>query len=376
MKRAYLFTTSSARTLSVGIVLLVLILISCKQQPDEESNEAPELLVLTEEQFAANRMELAPVSTVEMDSVVRCTGQLLPVKGGVIGISVPVSGFVQSVAVQEGQRVQKGQVLVTVGGNELVELQRELAVSAAEFERFELEYSRLKLLYDQKAVSEKEFQVIRSEFKRAQAIYQSLKLKIQGLGLSTMKIEEGDFYTSYSLRAPMSGQIRALDIQPGAGVESGHLLAEIVNTNQLQLKMAVYESDAGLVQTGQRVQFRLGSEEMVKAVVSRIAVGLSEPSRTLQVFADVSTDRPLLVNQLVECELIVSSSRVSAVPSEAVVQSEAGPVVLLLEKKEKGKYYFNPLHVVIGRQMNGYTEIKSDAIKGEILVKGLNTIQL
>ena len=375
MKRAF-FTTSSVHTLSVGVAMFVTAMISCRQQPVEEQIETSELLVLTEEQFAANRMELAPVSTVEMDSVVRCTGQLLPVKGGVIGISVPVSGFVQSVAVQEGQRVQKGQVLVTVGGNELVELQRDLAVSAAEFERFESEHSRLKLLYDQKAVSEKEFQVIRSEFKRAQAIYQSLKLKIQGLGLSTRKIEEGDFYTAYSLRAPMSGQISTLDVQPGAGVESGHLLAEIVNTNQLQLKMAVYESDAGLVQTGQLVQFRLGTDELIKAVVSRIAAGFSEPSRTLQVYADILTDRSLLVNQLVECELIVSSHRVAAVPDEAVVRSETGLVVLVMAKKEKGKYYFNPLNVVVGRQTKGYTEIKSDAIKGEILVKGLNTIQL
>ncbi|MCE1156815.1 MAG: efflux RND transporter periplasmic adaptor subunit [Bacteroidales bacterium] len=375
MKRSY-FTCIRDGQQAVGLALFFLIMISCQQQPVQDTKDAPDGVGITEEQFEANHMQLASVSMLVMDSTVRCSGQLIPVKGGAVSISVPLSGVVRAVYVQDGQWVQEGQLLAEIGGNELIELQREMAVAAAEFERRHSEYRRLKVLYEQNAISEKEYQTNFSEFRMAQANYESLKLKIKMAGLSPAKIEAGEFFTAYPLKAQMSGQITDFTVRAGAAVESATLLGGIVDARKLQLKMEVHESDAGLVRRGQNVYFSVASEAgKLKASVSRIATGLSESSRTLQVFADIESTRPLLVNRMVECELIISSDSVPAVPDEALIKGDAGYQVLILDKKTNGTYYFKKSDVLIGRQMNGFVEIKGAPIEGDLLVKGAYPLQ-
>lgn len=365
---------SGKQSLVLGLVVLM---VSCNQQPAGEKEEESDLITVTEQQFTSNSMKLAPMRVQVMDSVVHCSGQLIPVKGGQVNLGVPLSGIVKSVYVQEGQRVEKGQLVAEVGGNEMIELQREFAVSSAEYDRLESEHIRIKQLYEQNAVSEKDFKSVLSAYKTALASYKSLKLRIEQLGLSASRIEAGEFYGVYPVRANLTGQLTNLVVKPGARVETSVSIAEIVNSAKLQLKMSVYESDASLVEIGQRVEFGNSSDtKVLSAQVSRIAAGLSEPARTLEVYADITTPGSMLVNQMVSCKLIVKRDSVNAVPVEAVGKTETGMVLLVVDKKEKDTYYFKKCDIQTGRQQDGFFEVKSPFVTGEILVKGVYTIQL
>lgn len=359
------------------IVLMVMLTISCTQSQVQEQSEETELIELTEEQFTTNAMELAPMSVVVMDSVVECNGQLIPARGGEVQLGIPLSGIVKSVYVQEGQKVEKGQLLAEIGGNEMIEIQRELAVSATENEQLQSEYARIKLLYEGQAVSEKEYKASMSAGKTALARYKSLKMRVQELGLPVSRVESGEFFGAYPVVATLSGQLSGFDLKPGSRVETSTPIAGIVNPGMLQLKLSVYESDAEKVKSGQEVQFRLPSGTKVhSARVSRIAAVLTEPARILEVYADITSSGVLLANQVVSCNLIVKSDSVNALPLDAIAKTETGKKVLVVEKKVNGSYYFNPTEVITGRQRNGYVEITSPFMKGEILVKGIYTIQL
>ncbi|MBN2812513.1 MAG: hypothetical protein JXQ80_00480, partial [Bacteroidales bacterium] len=75
-------------------------------------------------------------------------------------------------------------------------------------------------------------------------------------------------------------------------------------------------------------------------------------------------------------EIVTGTDSVYALPVDAIVKTETGHVVLVLNKKDDETYFFDKKAVNIGRQYNGLYEILSDKIDGEIIVKGLYNISL
>lgn len=65
-------------------------------------------------------------------------------------------------------------------------------------------------------------------------------MKIEAMGLSASKIENGEFYSSYAIKTPINGNISTLNAQIGSYIDSQSELLEIINPDMLQLKLSLF----------------------------------------------------------------------------------------------------------------------------------------
>ncbi|MCE1198236.1 MAG: efflux RND transporter periplasmic adaptor subunit [Marinilabiliales bacterium] len=345
---------------------------SCHNGHDPVESKQPDL-VITHQQFEAAGMQLGSMEQLNFDRIVKCNGTVMTLPNGRAEVGAPVAGIVKSIRCNNGQSIATHQPLLEISGTEIIELQRDLAQSAATYKRLKLEYERVRSLHQEKVASEKEYILAESEFQSALAGYNSLRLKIDAVGLAAEEIEKGHFYPSYLIKAPLKGKISELDIHPGSYVNPQTHLLSITDPSLFQLRLAVFPADVPLLQQGQVVRFR-GVNGVWTGEAKMVSVGitLDETSKAIPCFAAIS-DRTLLhavANAFVEAEIITGRDSVLAVPSESVSKTEAGAVLLELFKWEEDKFHFRKVDVKTRRQQNGRTEIIGTRIQGKIIAKG------
>ena len=150
-----------------------------------------------------------------------------------------------------------GQILFELSGNEFIELQKDFAEMASQLKRIRSEYERVKSLYSEKVGTEKEMILAESDFKAANAKYSALKMKLKLIGLNDTKIEDGNFYESFSLKSPLDGYISRINASIGQYADQQTTIAEIFDVTRLQLRIAVFEKDLGKLKENQKITFNL-----------------------------------------------------------------------------------------------------------------------
>lgn len=163
------------------------ILFACENKPEAVEQESG-FIEITNQQFSTDAMQLGKMETKTFESTVKCNGSVVPLANGMAKVNAPVSGVIKKIYFRHGQFVEKNQALLEISGNEIIDIQKEFAETAAQYKRLESEYVRIKSLYNEKVTSEKDFITIESEFKALMARYNGLKIKIESLGFSISKI--------------------------------------------------------------------------------------------------------------------------------------------------------------------------------------------
>ena len=358
------------------IAMLLFTACVTQKEPDRED---PGLVEITDLQFANDRMQLEQADSILFEKIIKCNGEVIPLPDGMAVVTAPVGGIIQRVHCRSGQPVKKGQLLLEIGGNEVIDIQTQFAEAAAQYRRLQVEHERLRSLYDEQVTSEKEFILVDSEFKQSQAQYSGLKMKVEAMGLSAGKIESGALEDTYRIVSPLSGKIALVAVHNGSYMDPQSELLEIVDPGRLQLRLSLFASTVGSLESGQTVRYQTAqSDEVYGAEVRSIGVALDAETKTVSCYASLTNPKPLnpVANEFVQAEIITESERVTALPDEAVIQTEAGYVVLALEQQEEGRYLFQPIEVTIGRRQGGYTEIVSGTTHQQILTKGAYNIQL
>ena len=200
-----------------NIIIAGIILLSCnhKKETAQKSETDENLITVTEGQFKTGNMTIGEPSRMIFEDIIRCNGNIVTEPSGSARISTQIPGLVKKINCSVGQKVYQGQVLFELTGNDFIELQKDLAETASQLKRQKSEYERIKSLFDEKISTEKEFIQSESEFKASNAKYSALKMKIRSLGLVESKIENGDFYESFSITSPISGHISRVNVSTG-----------------------------------------------------------------------------------------------------------------------------------------------------------------
>ena len=356
----------------IKILLIAGLLTACSgNQADNEVTS--NLLEITKDQFQFNQMELGAVEIHTFESVVKCKGLIIPLKEGLAQVSAPVGGIVKNIYQSNGDYVKKGTPLIEIGGNDIVDLQKEYAEASAVFKRVESEYLRVKALYEEDVTSQKDYNFIKSEYLSSLARFKGLRLKIDALELSSAKIESGEFYSSYSIKSPIQGQILNLKNFSGSRIDNKDLIMEIVNPVLIQIELYIFPDDVSKIKTGHKVRIKtlnswLNSEAFVKSVGKVV----DKERKSINCYAGlkVNGSEDLIINQLVDSEIITGEEALPALPKDAVLKSDSGTFVLLLVKTEDDKYIFTKKEVQTGTEQNGFVQIVGDKIEGMILTKG------
>ncbi|HRQ31252.1 MAG TPA: efflux RND transporter periplasmic adaptor subunit, partial [Saprospiraceae bacterium] len=278
-------------------------LLSCNNKTAPAEAESG-FIEVTTKQFNTDEMQLGTMETVTFEKTVKCNGRIIAPPDGQAQASSPVSGMIKKILCSTGQMVTLNQALVEISGNEIIDLQRDFAESSAQLKKLKSEYVRSKALFQDKIMTEKEFIAAESDYKTTLARFNGLKLKVETLGFSTAKIENGDYYTSYFVKSPIRGFVQEIKVNVGGFIDPHTPLAEITDPQKFQLELSVFGKDINSLRKGQIVRYKTVDEsDWKQAVIQTIGIAVQEDSKTIECIASFSANQKSLtfVNTFVEC---------------------------------------------------------------------------
>lgn len=353
-------------------------LFACGHRQEAVKKES-DLIEITHQQFATNAMQLGTMESKTFESTVKCNGTIVPLPNGIARVNAPLPGIIKNLYCTNGQYVEKNQKLMEISGNEIIDIQKDFAEASASHTRLKNDYERIKSLYHEKVTAEKEFIVAESEFKTSTAKYNGLRMKIEAIGFLISKIENGEFYSSYAIKAPIKGYVSRINATIGSYTDAQSELIEILDPARLHVQLSVFATDISKLKIGQTVRFKsVNSRTIHFATLSSIGVAVDNDSKSLECYASLTGKKPVnaIANDFVESEIITSADTVNALPSEAIIKTETGSFILVLEKREDDNYLFKRVPVSIGRQYDGLTEILDEKIDELIAIKGVYGISM
>ena len=346
---------------------------------EEESNETEGLIEITQQQFDSENMEIGEVSLQPFEEIISCNGYIAAPPNGMAQISTQISGIVKNIYSSLGDYVKKGQVLCRLSSTELIVLQQDFAETSANLNRLKADWERSKALYEEKIGAEKDYKAIESEYQVTMARYQSLKLRLELLDLNASKIEAGELYSACPIMAPINGYITSQHIVLGQFIEQQKNLMEIVDINQLQLQLSVFENDMKHIEVGQNIAFKsIGeSDSIYYATLASIGKTINMETKSIKCIAKINkaAEFKFINNSYIEAKISVSQAEAKALPSESILRSGQDYYVLVIAKSDKQNYYLRKVEVNIGRVSMGFTEIIDSGDLTKVIIKGVYNLQ-
>jgi membrane fusion protein, heavy metal efflux system len=338
-----------------------------------------DIVELRQDQIKLANVELGNIETRTMGSVFKVNGLISVAPQNLATVCMPLGGFVKNTTLLPGNMVSKGQTLAIIENQDFVDIQQNFLEAKNKLTFAEADLKRHTDLYKNDVYSEQNVQQVTVEYKNLQALVKSLEQKLLLIGINPGQLREDNISSSVALVSPIGGFLRAVNVNIGKYVSPTDVLFEIVNSEKLFLDLTLFEKDADKVSAGQNVKFFVNNEsEVHEAVITQTGKSVSA-DKTFRVYASVkSSCKNLLPGMYVQATIELSDSKVSALPSDAVVSFDDKDYIFVFEKnKEEAGMPFTEYKMVEiqkGVSGSGFTEIilptgfKTDSSR--VVIKG------
>lgn len=350
-----------------AFLLSAFMVFACGESKNKDENDEATVstnrnteIHLSKEQFDRNNMKLGQLSEQSFPSVVVTTGMIdVPPQNRAI-ISSFMGGYITSTPLLIGDRIGKGQLLVTLENPEFVALQQNYLETAEQLTFLKAEYERQKTLMAEKISSQKNFLKAESEYKGTLARYKGLKKKLQMLNINIASVEAGNLTSEITLYAPIHGKVTNLYVSKGTYVSPADEIMEIINTDHIHLELSVFEKDILKIKKGQKIFFKIpeAGDISYEAEVHLVGTSIAKQNRTVKVHGHLHDDEnhDFAVGMFVDAQIITNTNKALALPEEAVISMEESHFVLM-QTVNGGTYVFEQKEVEIGGSFNGFVEI-------------------
>lgn len=247
---------------------------------------------------------------------------------------------------EEGEEVQKGQVIAELYAPEIQVLKDELALATRQDN---------------------------------DVLLKSITRKIKNYELSVSDIQSLE-NARLKLRSPKNGVISSLNVKQGDNVKADQNLMRIADLSSLWAIVDVYESDLNRIKKGDELRVSIPNEEDVTGKVTFVSPVLDANSRTAKVRVVVNNpNRNLKPGVFITAELKSSKSESTQnqalmLPKSAVLWTGKRSVVYQQLENENG-LYFKMKQVETGSSSSDVVEILSGLEEGdEVVTQGAFSI--
>lgn len=337
-------------------------------------------IVLTDAQVKAVGITFGHVVQKNLSDIVRVNGVTALNPQDRADVSPLVGGSLRSIAVIEGSKVYKGQIVAWIENTEIVALQREFLQSQTALAQARRELQRQRQLHESGAGVEKNLQQAESAYEIAHANVTGLSYQLHQLGISLSSVQRGNLTTRIPVRTPIGGFVDKIYKSTGSYANAEQPVISVVDDSKIHIDINLYEKDMASLKTGQRVDFALTNSPDVHLAGEIYEFASSFTDNTKTILAHVRiTDRgnatKLIPGMYVTATVQKGRHAVTAVSSKAIASSEGKSYIFVLEKTEaegghkaEGKdknedksgqntYHFARVEVVTGAEELGYTQI-------------------
>jgi RND family efflux transporter MFP subunit len=299
---------------------------------------------------------------------VLATGVLRLRVGGEVRVGAQLSGIVETLNVEVGSKVNRGDVIAKIDSRgleaRLAQQRAQIGVAGQEVRRAEVELARAVRLDEKKLVAE-------SQVEDAALALDEAKAKLEKARRDAAVVETDLAYAV--IRSPITGTVASVATQEGETVQASFntpTFATIIEDGALELIAMVDETDIGNVAVGNPVTFTVEAypAKEFEAHVARIA-----PKGTIisgvvnfEVMSRIDTPVDLLKPDMTANVSIRTAQREALVIPNAAIQREGSERFVWVDKD--GRLTRRP--ITIGTRDTSYTEIRTGIGPGERVLVG------
>lgn len=297
------------------------------------SSEAKDEQATKEKQPVAASYPTTAIQLINPEYQLSIPAELKPYEQ--VAVYAKVSGFVQRLLVDRGDRVRKGQLLAVLEAPEMN--QQHLSDKSMEQKLYndylysQQAYERLKQASETSgAVAAIELDHAKSAMESARSAYESSKAG---------SAHSSQLQQYLRITAPFDGIITERNVSVGAlaGANMAQPMFMMAQGNKLRLTLALPEKHAASVQNGMKASFQVSSQpgKTFDAVLSRSAGMLNQQDRSLTLEFDVNNaDGALQGGDYAQAKLrLQRRSSTFWVPAKSVLQTQMGTFVMTLNDK-------------------------------------------
>jgi cobalt-zinc-cadmium efflux system membrane fusion protein len=312
-------------------------------------------------------------------TTVTVPGQLVPNEDRTSRLGAPARGRVLAVRVQPGDRVSRGQLLVTLQSPEAGMAQSDVAKAAAEVtsRRAQAQYARsarerADRLLALKAIPRQDYEravaddeAARAALAQAEAELRRARSTAEQLGAAASASGE------IALRSPLAGVVLARTGVPGSVVEAGSPLVVVTDPSSLWLQVNAPEKFASLFRQGGRLRFTVPAypADTFSARVDAVGAGLDPATRTLTVRGVVPSSGKLKAEMLATVVVEGAGSAPAVLlPDDAVQLLDGNTVVFVAKPNGTGGAQLEARSVMVGSRAGGRVAVTRGLSAGEVVV--------
>ena len=238
-------------------------------------------------------------------------------------VSTRMMGYVTKVHVKVGQKVNAGQLLVSINNTDLqakkAQVEASILQATAAFNNAKKDYERFTVLFNQQSASQKELDDMTSRYEMAKAGLEAAK---------QMRNEVVAQFGYSNITAPFSGEVTNTFVKEGDMANPGMQLVSIEGASHLQVTAMVSESDIANIQNGMAVKV------LVKSINKTVAGKVTEVSSSAkntggQYLVKINltqTDKAILSGMFVNVQFPLANKTLTTVISDKVLVPESALV--------------------------------------------------
>jgi cobalt-zinc-cadmium efflux system membrane fusion protein len=296
---------------------------------------------LSDQQINAVGIEIGKIEQKNLTAVVKASGQLAVPPQNAAQINVLSGGIIRKINVIEGQRVIKGQILVTIENQEMIRLQQDYLAAKGGFTYIEAEYNRQQQLKAANAGTGKAQQLAEANYNAERSKIKALEHQLQQLGISPKKVAAGSITSLIPVTAPIQGTIGKINAETGSYAQPGVSIMDIVDNSKIHADLIVFEKDLASIKVGQKVQFRLTNQknQEIEGEIYGINKSFENDSKGVVVHAVIKNPGANLIPGMYVTGLIgIGTATAAAVPIDAVIRSEGKPYIFIVEEEAEDQH--------------------------------------
>jgi membrane fusion protein (multidrug efflux system) len=275
-------------------------------------------------------------------------------------ISAETSGQIQTIHVQEGQRVQKGDLLVTLNSDIIRSTVAEVRNS---LELARTVFRKRQELWDKRIGSE-------IQYLEAKTSKESLENRLASLQAQLALTQ---------VKAPFTGIIDKIYKKTGELAVPGLQLMQLVNLGRMRLNVEVAETYLGRIKQGDRIEITFPTYPgwRLDAIISRISQVVSAKNRTVLVQADLDNQQEKMKpNMMATMRCRDFFAPAALVVPAILVKNDLEGTYLYTVGREEGKIVARKRYIRTGHTEGNRTLVVDGLSTGQqVIVSGYNLVR-
>ena len=319
----------------------------------EVSSEGPgeRLVRLTEAQARTLAIRTVTVSRAPIRFDIQVPGTVTPAPDYYAEVSAPLSGRIASMAVHEGEPVERGQVVAQLESLELANLVSSYREEEAERRFAELQVERYEPLVDSRISPASVLEAARAELARATARSDAALIRLRSLGvgdqdLALWRASDVD-RPLLALRSPIDGVVGEHLIELGQPVMAYEKMMSVVNTERVLVQAFVTPDDASWIRAGDSTRVVLPSmpSRAFEAAIMSVSPMVGDGSRSVVAIIPLVVDGALIPGQSVRVTVHAQPGEPVIVVPLSAVEYEGDTAVVFVRGEDDMSWIPTPVEV-------------------------------